>query len=56
MPIVVNELVFKGEIAAPGTRDDRTRDERPPDRRETKALVEICVEEVLRVLRRAEER
>jgi hypothetical protein len=56
MPVVINELVFRGEIAA-APRDGRESEDRrvhaPVD---VEALVERCVEEVLRVLDRKRER
>jgi hypothetical protein len=57
MPIIVNELVFRGTIAAPATTSGARAapSERNPaiDREE---LVQTCVEEILRILARQKER
>ena len=54
MPIVINELVFKGAIA-PESEPKRPAQPAPPpvDQRE---LVQACVEEVMRILAREQER
>jgi hypothetical protein len=57
MPIVINEIVFKGEISqptAPGEGPDRAR--RPANAAEKRALIEECVERVVRLLEREKER
>jgi len=56
MPIIVNELVFKGTIAEATGNDrmSRTTDRQP--KLDKKALVEACVEEVLKILEREKER
>jgi hypothetical protein len=56
MPIIVNELVFKGTITeAPKDGKTQPKPERQPaiDRQ---VLVELCVEEVLKILERRKER
>ncbi|HWR82076.1 MAG TPA: DUF5908 family protein [Candidatus Deferrimicrobium sp.] len=56
MPLVINELVFKGTVV--GTERD-AGSPRADDRRPTldeKALIERCVEEVLTILKREKER
>jgi hypothetical protein len=56
MPIIVNELVFRGTIAGPkrdessSSSDDR---QAPVD---TRALIEACVEEILKIVEREKER
>jgi hypothetical protein len=57
MPIIINEIVFKGTIAeaggpkaAPSPAPPRV----PQIDRET--LIQLCVEEVLRILERQKER
>lgn len=57
MPIVVNELVFKGIIAElPSNGKLPTgSDDRPPSI-DQKALVDTCVEEVMKILEQKRER
>ncbi len=56
MPIVINELVFKGEIA-PDRPGSRTQGARPPQPAVSKKeLVEACVGEVMRLLEKQKER
>lgn len=56
MPIIINELVFKGTIGS-AKKDDRVSPGREkPTGRSWRALVDVCVEEVLRVLRQEKER
>jgi Family of unknown function (DUF5908) len=56
MPIVVNELIFKGVIAdLPSNGKLPTTSDRPRPI-DQKALVEACVEEVLKILNRERER
>ena len=56
MPIIVNEVVIKGTVV--DSASTRPRDERRgrPARSEQVALIEACVEAVLRVLERENER
>lgn len=56
MPIVINELVFKGRVQEPaGERGPKAREEdRGPA--EFEDVVEACVEAVMRALRRRKER
>lgn len=54
MPIIINEVVFRGEIAPNDGARRPAPESRPPVNRE--ALIQSCVEEVLRILARQKER
>lgn len=58
MPVVINEIVFKGEISPPsapgGGRDRAPRSENTAA--DKRALIEECVERVVRLLEREKER
>ena len=57
MPIVVNELVFKGvigELPTNGKKPPGSDDRQPAI--DQKALVEACVEEVMKILEQKRER
>lgn len=55
MPVIINELVFKGTITAPKQETKHPAGkQKPPIDQET--LLELCVEEVLKVLERQKER
>lgn len=54
MPIIINEVVFRGEIAPNDGARRPPADGRPPVNRE--ALIQACVAEVLRILERQKER
>ncbi|MFV1980224.1 MAG: DUF5908 family protein [Rhodothermia bacterium] len=54
MPIVINELVFKGEIAPARTPQQQARPQQRPVNK--KELVEACVDEVMRLLEKQKER
>lgn len=55
MPIIVNELVFKGEIASPPPRNEPAQGPRRPAG-EQQALIEACVAEVMKILEQRGER
>jgi len=57
MPVVINELVFKGEITAP-TSDRRASDRADGSARavDARAIIEESVERVARLLEREKER
>lgn len=55
MAILINELVFKGTIAAPAPDKKPATTNRQPAT-DLKTLVETCVEEVLRILEQRKER
>ncbi len=56
MPIVINELVFKGEIQAPTRGKHPAEGEKPRVAADFDDVVEACVEQVMRALERMEER
>jgi Family of unknown function (DUF5908) len=56
MPIVINELVFKGSIGGGVSQENRGSASRESAHEERKAIIEACVEEVMRVLERQKER
>ena len=60
MPIVVNELVFKGEITEPKPTSSDTEVSTAGSRRlsatDRRLLIEACVEEVLKILHERGER
>lgn len=56
MPIIINELVFKGTIAAPSPNAEEPPAGERPSTMDQEMLVQICVEEVLRALERQKER
>ena len=57
MPVVINEIVFKGEISPPtAPGEERNRAPRSANAVERRALIEECVERVLRLLEREKER
>lgn len=57
MPIVINELVFKGRVQEPaGERGPKAREEEARSPADFEDVVEACVEEVMRALRRRKER
>jgi len=56
MPIVINELVFKGSIGGVSSHESRVPPNRGSAKEDQKALVEACVEEVMRVLESQKER
>ncbi len=56
MPIIVNELVFKGTIAEATGNDRMSQTPARQPKLDKKALVEACVEEVLKILEREKER
>ena len=53
MPVLISEIVFKGQIA--DTPAPKAAPQKPPEI-DRKALIEDCVEEVMRALKRREER
>jgi uncharacterized protein DUF5908 len=55
MPVLISEIVFKGEIvgAAPAAQPSAKPQDRRVDQRE---LIETCVDQVMRLLERREER
>ena len=53
MPVLISEIVFKGQIA--DTPPAKAAPEAPPEI-DRKALIEACVEEVMRLIERREER
>jgi Family of unknown function (DUF5908) len=53
MPVLISEIVFKGQIA--DTPAPKAAPEKPQDI-DRKALIEACVEAVMRVIERREER
>jgi hypothetical protein len=57
MPVIIKELLIKASVEDPGQGVKPavrgTTDDQPVDRR---ALIEACVEEVLKILARKEER
>ena len=56
MPIIINELVFKGTIAAPSSDQGERPSTQPRSAMDQEMLVQVCVEEVLKVLERQKER
>jgi len=56
MPIVINELVFKGSIGGTNPRESTGRPSRDSAKEDQKALIEACVEEVMRALEAQKER
>lgn len=56
MPIVINELVFKGNIGGVSPQESRSQPSRDSAGADRKALIEACVEEVMRVLEGQKER
>jgi hypothetical protein len=56
MPIVINELVFKGTIADPLPRDNERPSAPAQSAIDPEMLVQICVERVLEALKREKER
>jgi len=56
MPIVINELVFKGNIGGTSPQESRVSPNRDTVREDRKAIIEACVEEVMRVLESQKER
>lgn len=60
MPVVINELVFKGQIAAPGSNGTAPAASSAASpvvaKADRKAIIEACVEEVMRILEAEDER
>ena len=56
MPVVINELVFKATIADSQIDSKPSPDSNRLEQLDKKALVDICVEEVLNILEREKER
>jgi uncharacterized protein DUF5908 len=59
MPIIINEIVFKGTIAEANSQPPTpgvTPPREPEPAIDREALVQLCVEEVLRILERQKER
>lgn len=57
MPVIINEIVFKGEIAPPAERGEgRERASPAAQAAERRALVEEAVERVARLRERERER
>jgi hypothetical protein len=56
MPVVINELVFKATIADSQIDAKASPDSHQAEPFDRKALVDICVEEVLNILERQRER
>jgi hypothetical protein len=56
MPILINELVFKGTIGEPAASEKRPPAAPPQPVIDQDTLVQVCVEEVLKALERLKER
>jgi hypothetical protein len=56
MPIVINELVFKGTIGETAGEEKRPPAAESQAALDRQTLVEACVEEVLKMLERQKER
>ncbi len=61
MPVVINEIQITAYVNEPGNTEkkeqkSKTEGERKDSETKKEALVKICVEEVLRILKEKEER
>ncbi len=55
MPVEIKELIIRAVVESGAGTGGSTRDQPPPSE-EKSALVQACVKEVLRILRKSQER
>ena len=56
MTLLINEIVFKGQVTQPDKRPEKASPGKSSKPVDQKAVIDACVEAVVRILERREER